>query len=164
MLAAALASPGHALDDIVRVIEVGLSEIPSNSRLAEAIRNVMRWRQETDDWEEAWERINQKYGHYHGVHTINNAAIVALGLLYGEGDFERTICIAVMGGWDTDCNGATAGSVIGAMIGADALPYKWVGPLNNVVRSMVAGYDLSRITDLAERSLAVAREVRERWG
>ncbi len=163
MLAAALVAPGHTMEDILHVIEVGLSEIPANSRVAEAIRDVMRWREETDDWEEAWERIHRKYGHYHGVHTINNAALVTLGLVYGAGDFERTICIAVMGGWDTDCNGATAGSVIGAMIGADALPYKWVGPLNNTVRSMVAGYDFSRITDLAGRSLAIAEEVWNRW-
>ncbi len=164
MLAAALVSPGHTLEDIVRVIEVGLSEIPANSRLAEAVRDVMRWRQETENWEEAWERIHQKYGHYHPVHTINNAAIVTMGLLYGEGDLERTICIAVMGGWDTDCNGATAGSVIGAMLGAETLPYKWVGPLNNLIRSAVAGYDPIEITNLAQRSLAMAKEVRIRWG
>ncbi|GAB4561966.1 MAG: ADP-ribosylglycohydrolase family protein [Anaerolineae bacterium] len=164
MLAAALVAPGHTVEDIRWVIEIGLSEIPQNCRLAEAIRDVMRWHQETPHWEETWQRVHDKYGHYHPVHTINNAALVAMALLYGEGELEKTICIAVMGGWDTDCNGATAGSVIGAMLGAEALPYKWVGPLNNLVRSMVAGYDLSQLTNLAERSLAIAREVRDRWG
>ncbi len=51
--------------------------------------------------------------------------VVALGLLYGGDDYERTITRAVMPGFDTDCNAATCGSLWGAMHGAGALPPKW---------------------------------------
>ena len=94
----------------------------------------------------------EAYGHYHRVHTINNACIVALGLLYGGNDYGRSISIAVECGMDTDCNGATVGSVIGAIHGAQLLPDEWVGPLNNRDRSMVAGFDNSDISALAERT------------
>ena len=53
-----------------------------------------------------------RYGHYSFVHTVNNAALVTAALLWGEGDFTRTIGLAVQGGWDTDCTGATAGSAL----------------------------------------------------
>jgi len=93
------------------------------------------------------------------VRTINNAVFVLLGLLYGQGDFERTICIAVMAGLDTDCNGATAGSIAGAILGAKALPPKWIGPLNDRIKSMVANNTDCAISDLAKRTVAVTRKV-----
>ncbi|MBS1252861.1 MAG: hypothetical protein MAG451_01904 [Anaerolineales bacterium] len=85
------------------------------------------------------------------------------GLLYGQSDFERSITIVVMGGWDTDCNGATVGSVVGATQGAQALPEKWVGPLNDRVRSYIIGYDNAHISELSRRTATVARQMREQF-
>jgi len=154
MLAAAL-----CCDDLSTVLEAGLAEIPARSRLAEAVRDTIAISSRRRTWEEAWDELMIRYGHYHGVHTINNAVLVVLGLLYGEMDLGKTICIAVMGGFDTDCNGATAGSIAGAMLGAKRLPARWVAPLSDRVTSIVAGYYDNRISDLARRTLAVARQV-----
>jgi ADP-ribosylglycohydrolase len=161
MFVAAMLAAALATDDVRKVIEIGLSEIPARSRLAAAMRQVMDWHEQYNDWEQAWGAVNASFGGYHRVHTINNAAVVLLGLLYGEGDLEQSITVAVMGGWDTDCNGATVGSIVGAMKGARALPEKWVGPLNDRVRSYVIGYDNTRISELARRTGNVARQVRE---
>lgn len=157
MIAAAFAEPSGTatLESIRRVIEVGLSEIPANCRLTEAIRDVIAWHTEIPDWKTCWDKTNAKYGNYFWVHTINNAALVTLGLLYGAGDYSRSISIAVMGGWDTDCNGATVGSILGAMMGVDALPQRWIGAFNNRLRSAVIGFDNSLFTDLANRMLAL---------
>ncbi len=154
-----LDAPNPTLDDIERLLRIGLSEIPARCRLADALEQLIGWRHETADWRAAWERINNYCGQYHWIHTINNALIVALGLLYGDGDFSRSISIAVMGGWDTDCNGATVGSVMGALLGAGRLPPRWIEPLHDITRSAVIGYDGSRLSVLAERSLAVVRQV-----
>lgn len=161
MIAGAFAEPSGqpSLGRIERVIEIGLAEIPANCRLAEAVRDVIDWHRQDARWQQTWERIDERYGHYHWVHTINNALLVVLGLLYGEGDYSRSISIAVMGGWDTDCNGATVGSVLGAMMGAEALPRRWTDPLNNRTRSAVIGFDNSAFTALAQRSLVVNRTV-----
>ena len=87
--------------------------------------------------------------------------MVLLSLLYGQGDLAKSITIAVMSGWDTDCNGATVGSIIGAMHGAKALDGAWVNPLNNVMHSAIMGFDGSRITDLAQRSWQTHQMVRK---
>ncbi|MBA7600235.1 hypothetical protein ES703_07284 [subsurface metagenome] len=100
------------------------------------------------------------YGGYHWVHTINNAAFVLLGLLYGGGDLGKSVSISVMAGFDTDCNGATAGSVVGAMLGAKALPEAWVAPLGDRVRSILSGFSESSITDLARRTCAIGERLR----
>lgn len=162
MIAAALAEPTTAtptLDQLEKVVRLGLSEIPANSRLTEAVEQVIAWRRDIDNWETAWERINEAYGHYHWIHTINNAALVALGLLYGDGDYSKSICIAVMGGWDTDCNGATVGSVLGALMGRRNLPSRWIAPMNDRIRSYVIGYDGSSIPALAGQSLHISEQV-----
>lgn len=153
MWAAATIAAAFSAGTALEAVEAGLSEIPARCRLAEALRQTIAWCAEGGDWEATWQRVNESYGHYHPVHTINNACAVVLALLHGLGDFERTIAISVMCGWDTDCNGATAGSILGALLGAEALPAKWVVPLNDTIESAVQGFSVSRISDLAERTL-----------
>jgi ADP-ribosylglycohydrolase len=157
----AMISAAFATDDVREIVETGLSAIPEKSRLAEAVRDVIGWSGEFSDWRDTWEKISEKYGHYHPVHTINNASVVVMGLLHGEGDYEKSITTSVMGGWDTDCNGATTGSIVGVILGAGGLPGKWVKPLNDRVRSFVAGYNDSRISDLVKRTLGMAKKILE---
>jgi hypothetical protein len=87
---------------------------------------------------------------------VNNAALMAAALLWGDGDYSRTVGLAVQGGWDTDCNGATAGSAFGAMHGTDLLPSRWVDPLNDMFRSAIMGFDNSMLSDLATRTPRLA--------
>jgi ADP-ribosylglycohydrolase len=158
MFVAGMISAAFAEDDIEKIIDIGLSVIPEKCRLAEAARDVVVWSKESDDWRDTWNRISEKYGHYHRVHTINNAAIVLMGLLHGGGDFGKSIAISVMGGLDTDCNGATAGSILGVMLGAEALPGKWTDPLSDRIESSVVGYNDSGISDLAKRTLKMSKK------
>ena len=108
-------------------------------------------------WDDALAAIQSRYGRYSWVHTIPNAAIIAAGLLWGEDDYAATIGLTVMGGWDTDSNGATAGSVAGVVLGATALPGNFIEPLRDRTRSALFGFDNSRISDLARRTAALAR-------
>jgi len=159
MWVAAMIAGAFITDDVEQVIEIGLGEIPHNCRLAEAVRRTVDWCTEETDWEKVRDKIDADYGSLHGVHTINNACLVTLGLMKAEGDFGRGICISVMGGWDTDCNGATAGSVLGVMLGADNLPSKWVAPLNDTLESAIFGFASNSMADLADRTLAVSRKI-----
>ncbi len=153
MWAAACVAAAFVEDDPRKVILAGLSEIPARCRLAEALQMTMKWANEDDDWQDTWAKVNRDYGSYHVVHTINNACAVALALLHSGGDFTKAITISVMCGWDTDCNGATAGSLMGAMLGADAIPEQWTEPLNDTLESAGYGFGLCRISDLAARTL-----------
>ncbi|HUS59289.1 MAG TPA: ADP-ribosylglycohydrolase family protein [Planctomycetota bacterium] len=152
MFVAAMLAAALVLDDVEQVIKAGLCQIPRKSRLAEAAGDVLTWHGEQADWQAALNLVMEKYGHYSMVHTINNAAIVLLALLYGEMDFTKTIGIAVMCGLDTDCNGATAGSICGAMLGAKEIPSNWTWPLNDTLLSTVSGFGENRISDLVKRT------------
>lgn len=158
MLIAAMLAATFITNNIEEVLEIGLSEIPAKCRLASAMKDTLAWSKECNSWQNAWEKINEKYCHYHRVHTINNAAMVLMGLLYAQGDYEKSITISVMGGWDTDCTGATAGSIAGAMLGAKNLPAKWVKPLNDKIFSAVRDFNECKISELAKRTHAVAKK------
>ncbi|MGC9513260.1 MAG: ADP-ribosylglycohydrolase family protein [Fidelibacterota bacterium] len=138
-----------------KLIQIGLSRIPEQSRLSQAIQFTLDVAKTGQDWETIVDRLYAELGYYHWVHTINNAALTVAALLYGQGDYEKTICHAVMGGWDTDCNGATAGSIVGVIQGHSKLPDKWIRPLNNRIRSGVKGFDNLSFTELARRTLNV---------
>ncbi len=153
MYMAALISLAYTHDDPLGLVEEGLKAIPARSRLAEAIRYVISLYRRGLEWEETITEILAKYGSYHFVHTINNAALVVAALLWGEGDYGKTITYAVLSGLDTDCNGATAGSIMGVMLGASRLPEEWVKPLNDTVASALCGLAELRISDLAKRTL-----------
>lgn len=134
-------------------VTTGLQYIPARSRLAEAVRDCLAWKRSEPSWASAWARLNERYGQYHPVHTINNAGLVVLALLYGEGDFARTVGLAVRGGWDTDCNGATAGSILGACLGTQKLPASLVAPLEDRLQTALADEGELRFTDLAARTV-----------
>ena len=137
-------------------IEASLTCVPPKSRLSEAVGVVLDLHESGTSWERARAAIEERYGHYSWVHTVNNAAVVAAGLLWGDGDFTATIGLTVQGGWDTDSNGATAGSVAGIISGAAALPPHWTAPLHDTARSAIRGFDRSRISDLADRTVRLA--------
>jgi ADP-ribosylglycohydrolase len=133
-------------------IEIGLSVVPPHSRLAEAVRFALSLPASEPTWEGALDRLYSRYGSYHWVHTVNNVALVVAALSYGGGEFERSVCNVVMGGWDTDSNGATVGSIMGTLLGRHNLPERWIAPMNNRIRSSLKGFDNSAIDQLAHRT------------
>ena len=144
MFIAAMIAAAFAAEDANSIVDTGLGEIPKDCRLAVAIRATQAWCQQEmtssqPNWQNVWENINEHYGHYHGVHTINNAAIVVMGVYFGYADFEQGIVATTLAGWDTDCNAATVGSILGVKFGAKALPNKWTEVLNDRLISAVRG-------------------------
>lgn len=163
MWVAAMLSVAPIEKNIRKIIEIGLSEIPATSRLYEGIKEVIKWYEEGIDFEEAIKRIHKKWdeknGH-HWCHTISNAQIVALGLLWGGGDFGKSICIAVQACFDTDCNGATVGSIVGMMLGAKKLPEKWINPLKDTLITGITGYNIVKISNLAKETVSEIKKLR----
>jgi ADP-ribosylglycohydrolase len=156
MFVAAMLAAAAVTDNIEEIIEEGLNQIPQRSRLTEGIQEVIKWKKEPINWEQALDRIHARYDETNfqdWCHTVSNAMIVCLAMLYGEKDFEKSIAIAVHAGFDTDCNGATVGSIVGMILGAKLLPKKWIDPLEDRVSSTVAGFSESKISDLAKRTV-----------
>jgi ADP-ribosylglycohydrolase len=158
MWVAGMLAAAAITDDIEEVIIAGLGEIPEKSRLAEDIYQLLAWKKEGIGWEEAIDRVHQRYNEtsqHHWCHTNSNAMIVALGLLFGEHNFEKSIGISICAAFDTDCNAATVGSILGLMHGAKTLPGKWTDPLQDLIKSGVDGFGLIKLSELAERTVRI---------
>jgi hypothetical protein len=126
--------------DLETVILEALAAIPPESDFFKCIADVIKWHREyPGDWKQTWWMIQQVWAEDIGCpnfvfHPINidakvNAAYVVMALLYGEGDFFRTMDIATRAGQDSDCNPATACGVLGTMIGYEQIPAEYLDPL-----------------------------------
>ena len=155
MWAAALVASAFTAADAREAVERSIAVIPPRSRLAAAIEHVLGLADRGLSWEDAVADVRTSFGDYTWVHTINNAALVATGLLWSQGDFPTAVGNTVMGGWDTDSDGATVGSVAGILGGTAGIPSHLAEPLHDRTHSALIGFDNSRISSLATRTLAV---------
>ncbi|MCH0563400.1 ADP-ribosylglycohydrolase family protein [Streptomyces sp. MUM 2J] len=153
MFAAALISAAFTAPGVRGALDEALAVIPAGCRLARTVRRVVSLHETRMTWEDTLTTLAEETSGLGWIHTVPNAAVLTAGLLYGDGDFTRTIALTVRGGLDTDSNGATAGSVAGVLTGAAAIPPQWTEPLEDTVRSAVFGFDGVRISELAERTL-----------
>jgi ADP-ribosylglycohydrolase len=156
MWAAALVAAAFTASSAQEAVARSVAVVPPQSRLAEALRHVLALKASGITWDSALTEIQEAYGHYSWVHTINNAAVVAAALLWSDDDFVTGVGRVVMSGWDTDSNGATVGSVLGALTGTENLPEHLIAPLENRTRSALFGFDNSVISDLADRTAQLA--------
>ena len=156
MFASAMIACAAVTDDIENIILGGLSYVPTTSRLYEKIKSVLADYHSGVGFYEAVEKLKTEYdpANSHGwTHTIPNAAIVVLSLLHGNGDFGKSICRAVEVGYDTDCNGATVGSIIGIRNGFSAIDEVWTKPVCGKLDTSIFGVGLLDIDKAVERTM-----------
>ncbi|UCM87744.1 ADP-ribosylglycohydrolase family protein [Streptomyces marincola] len=144
-VAAAVAAAAGGAPDVHACLRAGLAVVPPGSRYARAVRfgiEAARDRPAAGDFDAVVDRVHREYGDHHWVHVLPNAAVLAAALTHADGDFSASVCRAVSGGWDTDSNGATAGSLAGLLAGSPgAIPGRWTAPLKNRLATTVAGFD-----------------------
>ena len=155
MFFAAMIAASFAERNLDRLIDIALGEIPENCRLAEGIRRAQKWCRELPDFTAFVRKLDETYPTMSAVHTINNAMICIMALYYGEMNPDRSIAISVMAGKDTDCNGATVGSIVGAIAGYKNFGGTLAAQLNDRVRPDVFGFRDTSMRELAERTLKV---------
>jgi len=163
MWVAAMLAAAFVEDDWLRIIHAGLAQIPRRSRLHAEIARFLRLYQDGATYEQAVGELHRSWNErnrHHWCHTISNAVIVLLGLLYGGDDYGTTVARAVMPGFDTDCNGATCGSLWGVKHGVSALPRRWTAPVRDRLRTGVAGYHDVAISRPAADMVDAARRNR----
>jgi ADP-ribosylglycohydrolase len=107
------------------------------------------------------DRLDEVLGGMSPVHTINNALICCLSLLYGRMDTTLAITTSVMCGHDTDCNGATVGSIVGAARGRRDFGGELAPRLNDTIRASMIGFQNITLSELAERTLIEFDRVNE---
>ena len=156
MFVAAMIAVAAVSNNIEEIILGGLGEIPSTSRLYEGIMKILDAYKGGMSQEDCFALIHREYDEYTGhgwCHTISNAMVVAASLLYGEGDFGKSICMAVDTGFDTDCNGATVGSILGMANGIRSIDDRWKTVFNDTLHTSIFGVGSVKISDCARKTL-----------
>lgn len=126
MFMAATISAAFVVDDPIEAVRIGLTEIPENCLFAEGIRWALE--QKVTSYRDAHDAVWARYKGMFNGSALTNALHVVMGLMVGQKDFTRTIGHTVAMAGDNDCTGATAGSILGAVIGREAIPAHWVEP------------------------------------
>ena len=133
----AMYSLAFVSDDIEFIVTEALKTIPEESLYFQVMKDVIGWyRQYPDDWKQTWFECERKYSEDIGcpdgvfvpynIDATINSAYILIGLLYGKGDFFRTMDIATRCGQDSDCNPASAAGILGTMLGYSRIPEYWM--------------------------------------
>ena len=160
MWVCAMLAAAFCTNSVEEVINRGLAEVPQKSRLYTAVKKIMEnyksGMTEEDCFKDIHARWDERNGH-DWTHTVSNAEIVTASLLYGKKDYARSVGRAVMTGLDTDCNGATVGSILGVMLGYEALPHAFTDRVCDTLESNIFGFGRVSITEMANKTLAFAK-------
>ncbi|MEU0386462.1 ADP-ribosylglycohydrolase family protein [Streptomyces chartreusis] len=141
--AATIAWAATGEHDVHACLRTGLTVVPPRSRLARAVHHAIRLARENEDFDTVVDHLHATHAAtHHWVHAVPNTALIAAALTHANGDFSGSVCRAVSGGWDTDSNGATAGSIAG-LLAEDpaALPDRWTAPLKNRLSTSVGDFN-----------------------
>ena len=155
-----------------KLVEAGLACLPEESPYAVLIKDTLAWSTEhPSDWIKVWNLIEDKWNNREpcpagammpfNIDAKLNGAYIALGLLYGEGDFEKTLTISTRCGQDSDCNPSNAVGILGVVLGYDALPERWKGGIEAIADEKFSYTDFSFRTivdSTVKRAIALAEK------
>jgi ADP-ribosylglycohydrolase len=163
---ASIESAAFIEHDRDKLIEIGLSMIPESSDLAVAIRAGLAAKQAGKNWQEARDAVIQASRRTGWFQAPRNVAFTILGWLYSDGDFGKGICIAVNCGDDTDCTGATLGSIFGIIHGTKGIPAAWSAPIGKAIKVVaIRGFDHPKDLDvLTDQTVAMTKKVQAKYG
>ena len=130
MAMAAMYSEAFFESDPHKLAEYSLQAIPAESGYAQMVRDVLDLHERYPNWEDSWRKLEPKWGQKDGkrvggVDVRINGAYVYMGLLYGDGDFWKTMNISMRCGRDSDCNPSSSAGILGTALGLKGIPDKW---------------------------------------
>ncbi len=164
MFFAAAIAAAFCTSDPLEALRIGLTEIPRDCALARAVRWALRVAPTIKNHSQARAAVDAHFKGMSGVHTINNACLTIWGITIGGTDFTRVIGETVAMGLDNDCTAATAGSIVGAVIGVKNIPARWYSRFNDTIHSYLIGKKRFSISGMLRRFDQQARRVHRQPG
>lgn len=156
MFVAAMIAAAAVTEDIETIIRSGLGQIPKDSRLSACIERLLNQYHQGMTQADCFDDIHARYDEHKShdwCHTLSNAEIVVASLLWGKGEFGPSICMAVETGFDTDCNGATVGSILGMRGGSAAIGQEWTTPFCGRLETSIFGIGTVEIEDVVKKTM-----------
>lgn len=167
---AAMESAAFVVSDIQTLLKIGLSKIPEDCRVAGTVRTAMQAYEKGVSWEEARQAVFDDAIDVGWFQAPLNIGFVTVALLYGEGDFKKSLLMAVNCGDDTDCTAATLGSLLGIMYGQAGIPDDWRAYIgdNIITMSLNQGHNrypqtCTELADIVCRLLPATNRVPYVW-
>ena len=161
MWAAAAIAAAYVEPDPARIIRAGLDQIPAKSRFQEDIGRILALHADHADFETAVEIIRTQWDEKRGhdwCHTNSNAQLVAATLLWHADNLGTALGAVVSCGFDTDCNGATVGSILGIRNGIANLSPDWAAPVKDRITTGIAAYQTATLSALSDEMAETARD------
>lgn len=161
MYFAAAESIAFCVDDPMEALRLAMAEIPQDCLLARSLRWAFAECKNIHTYQEARDAVDRRFPNMPIAHTLNNACLTVFGIHLGSTDFTKVISNTVAMGLDNDCTAATAGSIVGAVIGKGRLPEHWYVPFHNRICSYLNGIEEFAIDDTLARFKKQALQVVE---
>lgn len=156
--------------DPQELVSAGLACLPAESPYAQLIGDVIEWsEQHPEDWITVWNLVEEKWNKREpcpegaanpfNIDAKLNGAYIALGMLYGGGDFGKTMTISTRCGQDSDCNPASALGILGVVSGLEGIPDEYKSGIEQIAdeKFSYTNYSFRTIVDSTEkRAIAMA--------
>ena len=186
LFSGAMEAAAFVESDFRELIKIGLSYIPEDCGVAQAVQTAIDCYDYGMDWVECRDKILEfhrgccPFHHlevcserdiekgFHegqlGYDVPSNIAILVAGMLYGEGDFDKTMCTTVNMGEDTDCTAGTVGAIFGIIYGIDKIPQRWIDPIGHSIQTICCNKAHgplfpTTVEELTERTIKQAKLV-----
>jgi len=114
-------------------LQSALRYLPASCESAQAVEFVLQGHSAAlPEWE-CWRQLLLRHGSENFTHAPLNVALTIWALLYGGGNFEKSVLLAVNAGYDTDCTAATVGATLGLLLGTEGIPARWSAPIGDEI-------------------------------
>lgn len=153
---AVMTSLAYVERDVRRIVELGISMIPMDSEYYTVVHFALETCKQHEDWESAWKVCEKKYERYNWIHAYPNAAAEVVALWFGNGDFDESMHICAMCGWDVDCNAAQIATVIATAKG-EPINEKWTTLIGDELDTYMRDIKKLSILELSKQTCALAR-------
>ncbi|MDD4833044.1 MAG: ADP-ribosylglycohydrolase family protein, partial [Clostridia bacterium] len=158
---AVMASLAYVIGDVKQILFDAIYKyLPKKSEYFSVVDYAYCCCQNNTEWESAWESAIEKYKKYNWIHAYPNAAAEVVALYFGRGDFDETMHIVSMIGYDVDCNAAQIAAVLGIIEKEKTVSGKWTAPIGDTLNTYVRDNKVLSIKGLAAETVEIARKLR----
>lgn len=152
---AVMTSLAYVETDMRKIVEMAIAMIPDDSEYYSVVRYALDCCKAHETWEPAWRLCEKKYERYNWIHTYPNAAAEVIALWYGRGDFDETMHICAMEGYDVDCNAAQIGTVVATAANVP-LSSHWTDPIGDRLETYMRDIKEISILELSRETCRLA--------
>ncbi|MHB0856238.1 MAG: ADP-ribosylglycohydrolase family protein [Anaerolineae bacterium] len=150
---AAMSAEAFFEHDLSALIEVGMRYAPPASRLYHCIQDVRTAHAQGLAWQQVWRLLRDRHSHPDCTYAPFNLGVIVMALLYGRGDLEETLTIAVNSGWDVDCTCSSTAALLGLISGRQGFEKRWLDYVGDRVATMARlSHPMETLTQVTEHT------------